>query len=107
MLRLLGIFEEARGYTELLILKIPHTGGDDHLMTHHLIHSTTSLALYQMMKPHSRTAEEWERLSMTRSWRWMNYLEGSIQLIDNFLYGMRDLWTDLIANTIGTWLNPQ
>lgn len=42
----------------MLIPEIPHIGGDENPMTHHLVRSTTSLALYKAMKARGKTAEE-------------------------------------------------
>lgn len=52
------ILKEAREQTEVLIPKTPYIGDDDNPMTHHLIRSTTSLALYKVMKAHGKTARE-------------------------------------------------
>lgn len=56
------IVEEAREQAEALIPQIPYIGGDDNPMTHHLIRSTPSLALYRVMKAHGKTAPETGRI---------------------------------------------
>jgi hypothetical protein len=53
-----AILREARRRHEALIPQLPYIGGDENPMTRHLIRSTTSLALYQAMKAHGRTAAE-------------------------------------------------
>ena len=52
------ILKEAREQHEMLIPEIPYIGGDENPMTHHLVRSTTSLALYKAMKARGKTAEE-------------------------------------------------
>lgn len=53
-----GIVKEARKRHEALIPTIPYIGGDENSMTHHLVRSTTSLALYKAMKARGKTARE-------------------------------------------------
>jgi len=52
------ILREARAEHEALIPEIPYIGGDENHMTRHLIRSTTSLALYEVMKSRGKTAQE-------------------------------------------------
>ncbi len=56
------IVKEAREQVEILIPEIPYIGGDDNPMTRHLIRSTTSLALYKVMKARGKTARETGRI---------------------------------------------
>ena len=49
---------QARERHEALIPDIPYIGGDENLMTRHLIRSTSNLAFYQAMKANGKTAEE-------------------------------------------------
>jgi len=53
-----AIVKEAREQLKGLIPELPYIGGDDKPMTHHLMRSTTSLALYKAMKTRAKTAEE-------------------------------------------------
>jgi hypothetical protein len=52
------ILKEAREQFKALIPDIPYIGGDENPMTRHLIRSTTSLALYKVMKARDKTAGE-------------------------------------------------
>ena len=52
------ILKEAREQHQALISAIPYIGGDENPMTRHLVRSTTSLALYQAMKAHGKTARD-------------------------------------------------
>lgn len=53
-----AVLQEARRQHEALIPGILYIDGDENPMTRHLIRSTTSLAFYQTMKAHGKTAEE-------------------------------------------------
>lgn len=53
-----GVLKDAREQYEALIPRIPYIGGDDNPMTRHLVRSTTSLVLYQVMETRGKTAEE-------------------------------------------------
>lgn len=52
------IIQETRKTFEELIPQIPYIGGDENNLTRNLIASVSSLALYQAMKKHGKTAEE-------------------------------------------------
>jgi hypothetical protein len=53
-----AVLKDAREQYEALIPEIPYIGGDENPMTRHLVRSTTSLVLYQVMKARGKTAEE-------------------------------------------------
>ncbi|MGD9092955.1 MAG: L-2-amino-thiazoline-4-carboxylic acid hydrolase [Anaerolineales bacterium] len=53
-----AVLKEAREQYDALIPDIPYIGGDENPMTRHLVRSTTSLVLYQVMKARGKTAEE-------------------------------------------------
>jgi hypothetical protein len=52
------ILKEIREEFEALIPQIPYIGGDENHLTNSLIGSVICLALYKVMKKHSKTAEE-------------------------------------------------
>jgi hypothetical protein len=52
------ISRESRERYEALISEIPYIGGEANPMTRHLVRSTTSLILYQVMKAHGKKAED-------------------------------------------------
>ena len=49
---------DARARHQALIPQLPYIGGNENLMTRHLIRSTTGLALYQAMRARGKTAQE-------------------------------------------------
>ena len=53
-----AVLRRTRHQYEALIPETPYIGGDENLMTRHLVRSATSLMLYKAMKALGKTAEE-------------------------------------------------
>lgn len=53
-----AVLKDARAQYKVLIPDIPYIGGDANPMTRHLVRSTTSLVLYEVMQARGKTAKE-------------------------------------------------